>query len=42
MIDNIIIMNEEQGQSLSVVGDTYRILISGEQIKAFYIIPLFG
>ena len=36
MIDNIIIMSEEQGQSFSVVGDTYRIVISGEQTEGAY------
>lgn len=29
-------INNEQGQSLSVVGDTYRILLSGEQTNGSY------
>ena len=36
MIDNIITVNENQGQSLSVVGDAYRIIISGEQTQGAY------
>lgn len=36
MIDNIIAVNENQGQSLSVVGDTYRIIISGKQTGGAY------
>ena len=36
MIDNIITVNENQGQSLSVVGDAYRIIISGKQTKGEY------
>jgi len=33
---SIITVDNEQGKSLSVVGDTYRILISGEQTKGNY------
>ena len=36
MIDNIITVNENQGQSLSVVGDAYRIIISGKQTEGAY------
>jgi quercetin dioxygenase-like cupin family protein len=36
MIDNIIAINENQGQSLSVVGDAYRIIISGKQTQGAY------
>jgi quercetin dioxygenase-like cupin family protein len=36
MINNITTVNENQGQSLSVVGDTYRIVISGEQTDGAY------
>lgn len=36
MIDNIITINEDQGQNLSIVGDTYRIIISGEQTQGAY------
>ncbi len=32
----ITTVNNDQGQSLSVVGDTYRILISGEQTNGAY------
>ena len=33
MINNIITVNETEGQHLSVVGDTYRIIIPGKQTK---------
>ena len=33
---NITTVDKEQGQSLSVVGDTYRILISGKQTNGNY------
>lgn len=36
MIDNIITVNENQGKHLSVVGDTYRIIISGKQTDGAY------
>ncbi len=36
MIDNIITINEVQGQHLSVVGDTYRIILSGKQTQGAY------
>jgi quercetin dioxygenase-like cupin family protein len=36
MIDNIITVNENEGQSLSVVGDAYRIIISGKQTGGAY------
>ena len=36
MIDNIITVNENQGQSISVVGDAYRIIISGKQTGGAY------
>jgi len=36
MIDNIIAINEDQGEHLSVVGDTYRIVISGKQTQGAY------
>jgi len=36
MNKNITTIDNEQGQSLSVVGDTYRILISGEQTGGNY------
>jgi len=36
MIDNIIAINEDQGEHLSVVGDTYRIVISGKQTEGAY------
>jgi len=36
MIDNIITVNENEGKSLSVVGDTYRIAISGKQTGGAY------
>lgn len=36
MNKNITTIDDEQGQSLSVVGDTYRILISGEQTGGNY------
>ncbi len=35
-IKNITTVDNDQGQSLSVVGDTYRILISGEQANGNY------
>ena len=36
MIDNIIAVNEDQGEHFSVVGDTYRIVISGKQTEGAY------
>jgi len=36
MINNIITVDENQGQSLSVVGDSYRIIISGKQTEGAY------
>jgi quercetin dioxygenase-like cupin family protein len=36
MIDNIITVDENQGQNYSIVGDTYRIIISGKQTKGEY------
>ncbi|WP_159475157.1 cupin domain-containing protein [Dyadobacter sp. 3J3] len=36
MIDNIIAVNENQGENLSVVGDNYRIVISGKQTQGAY------
>jgi quercetin dioxygenase-like cupin family protein len=36
MINNIITVDEAQGQSLSVVGDAYRIIISGKQTEGAY------
>jgi len=36
MTDHILTVNEDQGQSLSVVGDTYRIIISGKQTEGAY------
>lgn len=36
MINNIKTINEDQGQTLSVVGDNYRIIISGEQTQGAY------
>lgn len=36
MINNIITVDENQGQSLSVVGDAYRIVISGKQTEGAY------
>src|ERR1700709_2374792 len=36
MIDNIITVNENQGEHLSVVGDTYRIVISAKQTEGAY------
>ena len=36
MIDNITTVDESEGQSLSVVGDAYRIIISGEQTQGSY------
>ena len=36
MIDNIITVDENQGQHVSVVGDTYRIIISGKQTEGNY------
>ncbi len=36
MIDNIITVNEDQGKSLAVVGDSYRIIISGKQTGGAY------
>ena len=36
MIDHILTVNEDQGQNLSVVGDAYRILISGKQTEGAY------
>ncbi|WP_431215120.1 cupin domain-containing protein [Puia sp. P3] len=36
MIDNIKAIHEDQGQTLSVVGDNYRIIISGEQTQGAY------
>lgn len=36
MIDNIIAVNENQGKHLSIVGDTYRIVISGNQTDGAY------
>lgn len=36
MIDNIKTVNEDQGKHLSVVGDTYRIIISGKQTDGAY------
>jgi len=36
MIDNIKAINEDQGQTLSVVGDNYRIIISGRQTRGAY------
>jgi quercetin dioxygenase-like cupin family protein len=36
MTDNIITVNENQGEHLSVVGDTYRIVISGKQTEGAY------
>ncbi|MCF0055275.1 cupin domain-containing protein [Dyadobacter sp. CY356] len=36
MIDNIITVNQDQGEHFSVVGDTYRIVISGKQNQGAY------
>lgn len=36
MIDNIIGVNENQGQYISVIGDSYRIIISGKQTEGAY------
>lgn len=36
MTDHILTVNEDQGQSLSVVGDAYRIIISGKQTEGAY------
>jgi len=36
MIDNIIAVNENEGEHLSIVGDTYRIVISGKQTEGAY------
>ena len=36
MIDNIITVNQEQGKHFSVVGDTYKIIISGKQTDGAY------
>jgi len=36
MKDNIVTVDEDQGQSLSVVGDAYRIIISGKQTNGAY------
>ena len=36
MIDNIKTINEDQGQSLSVVGDNYRIIIPGTLTQGAY------
>ena len=36
MTDHILTVNEDQGQNLSVVGDAYRILISGKQTEGAY------
>jgi quercetin dioxygenase-like cupin family protein len=36
MIDNIKAIDESQGQTLFVVGDNYRIIISGEQTQGAY------
>ena len=36
MRDNIITVDETQGQSLSVVGDAYRVIISGSQTAGEY------
>ncbi|AYD48326.1 cupin domain-containing protein [Arachidicoccus soli] len=36
MIDNIIAVNENQGQHISVIGDSYRIIISGKQTEGAY------
>ena len=36
MTDHIITVNEDQGQSFSVVGDAYRIIISGKQTEGAY------
>jgi quercetin dioxygenase-like cupin family protein len=36
MIDNITAVNENQGEHISVVGDTYRIVISGKQTEGAY------
>ncbi|HEV8083022.1 MAG TPA: cupin domain-containing protein [Chitinophagaceae bacterium] len=33
---NIATVDEKEGQSLSVVGDSYRIIISGEQTRGNY------
>lgn len=36
MSDKIITVNEDKGEHLSVVGDTYRIIISGKQTDGAY------
>ena len=36
MIDNIRTVNGDQGEILSVVGDNYRIIVSGEQTQGEY------
>jgi quercetin dioxygenase-like cupin family protein len=36
MTDNITTVNEDQGKHISVVGDTYRIVISGKQTAGEY------
>lgn len=36
MINNIKTIDEDQGQILSVVGDNYRIIVSGEQTQGAY------
>jgi quercetin dioxygenase-like cupin family protein len=36
MTDNIITVDENQGKHLSIVGDTYRIVISGKQTEGAY------
>lgn len=36
MTNHITTVNEDQGESLSVVGDAYRIIISGKQTEGAY------
>ena len=36
MIDNIKTVNEEQGQTISVVGDNYRVIVSGKETQGAY------
>ncbi len=36
MIDNIITIDEKEGQNISVVGDTYRVILSGKQTAGAY------
>jgi quercetin dioxygenase-like cupin family protein len=36
MINNIKTVNEEQGQTISVVGDNYRIIVSGKETQGAY------